>query len=111
MLSENNSRSVVQWRALIDESLDPVALPQRLEKQFDLAASRRQWWLPAVELRSEAERNSAPVERFEAINGEIMGQLREIIRSVYRATGCETTTKLDYIVLVVHIHSWSAVRA
>jgi len=102
LLSENNSRSIAQWRALIDESLNPVTLLQCLEKQFDLAASQRQWWLLAVELRLEAERNPAFGERFEAVNGEIMGQLLEMIRSLCRATGCETSADPDYIAFVVH---------
>ena len=102
LLSKNNSGSIAEWRTLIDESLDPVALLQRLEKQFDLAASQRQWWLLAVELRLEAERNPEFGERFEAVNGEIMGQLLEMICSLCRATGSEASADPDYIAFVVH---------
>lgn len=102
LLSENNSLAIAQWRTLIDESLDPIALLQYLEKQFDLAASQRQWWLLAVELRLEAERNPEFGVRFEAVNGEIMGQLLEMIRSLCRATGCAASADPEYIAFVVH---------
>ncbi|WP_160108213.1 TetR/AcrR family transcriptional regulator [Pseudomonas izuensis] len=102
LLSENNSLAIAQWRALIDESLDPATLLQHLEKQFDLDASQRHWWLLAVELRLEAERSPEFGKRFETVNGEIRQQLLEMIRSLCRATGCEASVDPDYITFVVH---------
>jgi len=102
LLAENNSLAIAQWRTLIDESLDPSTLLRRLEKQFDLAASQRQWWLLAVELRLEAERNLEFGEHFEAVNGETMRQLLEMIRSLCRATGNAASADPDYIAFVVH---------
>ena len=102
LMRENNSLAITQWRTLIDESLDPVTLLQRLEQQFDLDASQRQWWLLAVELRLEAERSPEFGERFEAVNGETMQQLLEMIGSLCRATGCEASADPDYITFVVH---------
>lgn len=102
LLAENNSQSITQWRELIDASLDPVTLLQRLEEQFDLAARQRQWWLLAVELRLEAERNPAFGEHFQAANDEIMHQLLKMIHSLCRAIGCEATSDPTYITFVVY---------
>ncbi|HEX8594950.1 MAG TPA: TetR/AcrR family transcriptional regulator [Pseudomonas sp.] len=91
LLAANNAQSIAQWRTLIDESLDVPTLVQCLEQLFDLAASERQWWLLAGELRLEAERNLAFAEAFDAVNDQIRQQLLEMIRSLCRATGWEAT--------------------
>ncbi len=101
LVDEHNVQEIATWQGLIDQADDLEQVLPELERQFNQYAADRQYWLLAVELLLEAERDAefGAVYRRHAL--KVLLKVRELVRAMALKAGAADDADIDTVAVAL----------